>query len=939
MPASESSLTISLPRHAQAQAQAAMEPVVRTPTTWDTTTGARDRALAAALAFGNTGFAVSSGFNRYRAEPVPPRGVLRDNNLCEVIPPVCHPFADVEWIDADVARFNHFRREPKDVIDTVGRAAVDILGEGPLTAQIMCASGITPAGVYKHSFHFVWPRVVIGFSDAKTFGDDLADSVSVRLSVPVGTYVDTSVYNGDSHLMRMLYQSKLKEAARTFQPYGDSSPNVEDHLIGVYTADARAITWRAPPVSAAAVARRHKEATADDTAEWRELVAKCVGMLNVTRADSYEPWKDTCWALKNIGASIGEPDAFKDVWTAFSARSAKFDAAATEAKWKDAREHGLGLGSLRKWACEDNPVAYAPVKRAFGRMFFAAKGEAEEVTAEAFAASIAAMAPAAPPPTEDGDDDTAYGGEGGAAGVDEAAKGIAALVMETLDAALDNIVTWGGAHQPVAHAVRVMVGGKLVHLEKEKWCMFSDKGTGARWDVETDVNIHVLFHEDLDGHLARRIAFWDANATEPREIRVKTVKMLTDTRHKLRTSAYASSCIAMLKSLVSDRLFMSKLDANPGLLGFNDGVFDLRAGAFRPARPDDFVSRTVGYDFPGLVDDDVYAPAVDKTLKSIFDPELLEYVMRVYAEQASGALRFESFYILTGSGGNGKGVLQSLLMSAFGMADERGYFTTVKPSMWTGKDTGNGEGASPAKAALRGVRLTFASEPEAGSKLQAGAIKSVTGRDPIAARELYGAPFSFTPQCDINVMCNEIPDLSAIDGGMVRRLNVIAFKHQFGTPEQAAHDPSIKIGDNDLKIRIANDRGYGMALMRMLLRVYEANKGAASIPPPPEVAAATARFLRETDPVGSWFAEKYVITRDKDHRVGTKELFEAYKADTGDRGMAFKPTFGREFARVFGVTPDNEKDKVIKSHGVMKYFGIQRIPDAEEVEAEDEDED
>ena len=277
-------------------------------------------------------------------------------------------------------------------------------------------------------------------------------------------------------------------------------------------------------------------------------------------------------------------------------------------------------------------------------------------------------------------------------------------------------------------------------------------------------------------------------------------------------------------------------------------------------------------------------------------------------------------------------------MSAFGTADLRGYFSYVKPSMWMGKETGIGEGVSPAKAALRGVRITFASEPEAGSKLQVGAIKSIIGRDPITARELYGSTFSFVPQCDINVMCNTIPDLSAIDGGMIRRLNSIKFKYNFDSPEKVAADRtgSLKVGDNELKGLIAEDRGYGMAFMRMLLRVYEGNKGAPSIPAPPEVLAATAAYLRDTDPIGSWFAEKCEITGDRAHRISTKELYTAYQADTGDRALQLH-VFGREFKRVFGVTPENEKDKLVKSHGVMKYFGIRRIPEEADSDADSSD--
>ena len=40
-----------------------------------------------------------------------------------------------------------------------------------------------------------------------------------------------------------------------------------------------------------------------------------------------------------------------------------------------------------------------------------------------------------------------------------------------------------------------------------------------------------------------------------------------------------------------------EFDTNPDLLGFNNGIFDFNKEIFRPARFDDYVTWTCGWDF------------------------------------------------------------------------------------------------------------------------------------------------------------------------------------------------------------------------------------------------------------------------------------------------------------------------------------------------------
>lgn len=88
---------------------------------------------------------------------------------------------------------------------------------------------------------------------------------------------------------------------------------------------------------------------------------KLVDLLSVERSVKEDLWVKVCWALCNEG---NDDDTF-NLWDDFSKKCpAKYDESVVlekwnTAKWKYIEGQGLRLGSLHKWAKEDNPEGYA----------------------------------------------------------------------------------------------------------------------------------------------------------------------------------------------------------------------------------------------------------------------------------------------------------------------------------------------------------------------------------------------------------------------------------------------------------------------------------------------------------------------------------------------------------------------------------------------------
>lgn len=50
--------------------------------------------------------------------------------------------------------------------------------------------------------------------------------------------------------------------------------------------------------------------------------------------------------------------------------------------------------------------------------------------------------------------------------------------------------------------------------------------------------------------------------------------------------------------ILIDKTFFLTIDENPNLLGFDDGIYETDKKQFRKGVPTDYVTKSVGYDYP-----------------------------------------------------------------------------------------------------------------------------------------------------------------------------------------------------------------------------------------------------------------------------------------------------------------------------------------------------
>jgi hypothetical protein len=66
---------------------------------------------------------------------------------------------------------------------------------------------------------------------------------------------------------------------------------------------------------------------------------------------------------------------------------------------------------------------------------------------------------------------------------------------------------------------------------------------------------------------------------------------------KLEDGPFKDQVVREMREYMLDLQFVGKLDSLPHLIGFDNGVWDLDAGVFREATPEDLICKSVGYSY------------------------------------------------------------------------------------------------------------------------------------------------------------------------------------------------------------------------------------------------------------------------------------------------------------------------------------------------------
>ena len=144
-------------------------------------------------------------------------------------------------------------------------------------------------------------------------------------------------------------------------------------------------------------------------------------------------------------------------------------------------------------------------------------------------------------------------------------------------------------------------------------------------------------------------------------------------------------------------------DQNKNALAVPNGVIDLQTTEFRLATANDRLRNCAGVEFDAEAECPKWKKFIDQVTQG--DAKLAAFLCRAVGYTLFGHTDEQEFFVIEGSGGNGKGVFLRVLRRLLGQ-----YAAELAPNLLTSAYSGNANSSTSALVALKGIRLGVVTE-------------------------------------------------------------------------------------------------------------------------------------------------------------------------------------------------------------------------------------
>jgi len=580
-----------------------------------------------------------------------------------------------------------------------------------------------------------------------------------------------------------------------------------------------------------------------------ELIERLLTLLKPFRYTDRNEWITVGWILFNV--TNGSKDGF-ELWNQFSMRAPdKYDRNSCTYEWNRMTKRDMTMGSLKFLAKTDNPDEY---KR---------------------------------------------------------------MMLEFMRPHINNSLELRGSHNDLAKALYEKYESDYVcaSIQNKIWFQFIDH----IWcRLDEGITLRQKISDEMPNILFDKLHSLNADLqhfhNEQNDTSEKKTKKLIDNVYsligKLKNAQFKTSIMREAMEVFHDGHFIKKLDSDPYLIAFQNGVYDLKSHEFRDGRPSDYISLKLPIKYRD--DLDIQHPDVDM-VKEFFtkifpDKTVREYFIHLSCEVFVGGNHNKIFQIWTGEGDNGKSIMQTLFEKMLGP-----YSIKLPTSLITGKRTQSSAACPELVRAGNGVRMAMLQEPDQSDTINIGILKELSGNDTFFARGLYKEGQEITPMFKLVLICNEPPKLPYNDRATWNRIRVIPFESTFTDNAPESWEEQLR------QKRFTKDKDFGNKIPRMAepfawLLLHTLKFRHQKLVEPEKVLMATSNYRKKND-IYRQFIDENII----EHPTSSISLTELYSY--------FKDWYRESMPSQGGVpTKQDLKEYIIKIWGKpiknVSWFGF-----------------
>jgi len=333
------------------------------------------------------------------------------------------------------------------------------------------------------------------------------------------------------------------------------------------------------------------------------------------------------------------------------------------------------------------------------------------------------------------------------------------------------------------------------------------------------------------------------------------------------SATYKEGILKELLIKFNDPFIHKKIDKNDNITVFSNKLFDFTLNKFRSIEKSDYAVSYIDYEAPETKNETIRSE-LRAILIDIFDTD---EVVNYFLDTIGFSLftnEFEKFYLWTGSGGNGKGMLMNLISSAL-----KTYFMIPSSDFLTSSIKSE-TNSNLSKCEFK--KIVMVSEPRGDGKgdiaFNLEFIKSITGRDEITCRDLYKSNKTYTPKFTLYAQCNHMPSLDTVDNAIKRRFQVLHFPFQFVAEPKAQNE---KLRDNSIKGKLEKLEYYS-EFMGLLLDHIRDKFNERKLILPSTVQQSTTEYMSENNSVADFIAAELEVTNKSTDRIKMTDMFARY---------------------------------------------------------------